>query len=59
MGRFIAIVLIAAAAFAWYKGWIQDWIGQAADSGISGVKETRGNATKLREADPPAPAEKK
>ena len=58
MGKFIAIVLIAAAVFAWYKGWIQEWVGQAADSGISGVKQTRGNATKVREADPAAPAEK-
>jgi hypothetical protein len=59
MGKFIAIVLIAAAAFAWYKGWIQEWVGQAADSGAASVKQTRSNATKLREADPAAPAEKK
>jgi hypothetical protein len=59
MGRFILVVLIAAAAFAWYKGWIQEWVGEAADSGIAGVKQTRSNATKTREADPGAPAEKK
>ncbi len=59
MGKFIAIVLIAAAVFAWYQGWIQQWVGQAADSGIEGVKQTRSNATKSREADPGAPAEKK
>jgi hypothetical protein len=59
MGKFIAIVLIAAAAFAWYKGWIQEWVGDAADSGAASVKQTRRDATKLREADPVAPAEKR
>jgi hypothetical protein len=59
MGKFIAIVLVAAIAFAWYQGWIQQWVGQAADSGIESVKQTRSNATKSHAADPGAPAEKK
>lgn len=58
MGKFIVIVLLAAVAFAWYRGWIQEWVGEAADSGIESVKQTRGNATKVHEADPAAPAEK-
>lgn len=54
MGKFIVIVLIAAAAFAWYKGWIQEWVGEAADSGAASVRQTQRDATKVREADPAA-----
>lgn len=54
MGKFIAIALVAAAAFAWYKGWIQQWAGEAADSGVASVRQTQRDATKMREADPAA-----
>lgn len=58
MGKIIVILLVALGAFAWYKGWLGEWVGKAADSGASAVKQTQGNARKVR-TDEPAPAEKK
>ena len=48
MGRIIVIALIVFLAFAWYKGWIAEWIGQAADSGADAVKRTQSEARKTR-----------
>ncbi len=60
MGRLIVfIVLVAAVAFAWHKGWIGEWIGAAFDSGADSVKRTHKDLTKQRPADPGAPEEKK
>lgn len=53
------IAVVAAIAFAWHKGWIQDWLGTALDSGAQSVKRTQQNATRQRPADPGAPEEKK
>ena len=55
----VAIAIVAAAAFAWHKGWIQEWTGSAVDTGIDSVKRTQRDATKSREADPGAPQDKK
>ena len=52
MGRIIVIALTAFLAFAWYKGWIGEWIGQAADSGADAVKRTQSEARKTRPAEP-------
>jgi hypothetical protein len=52
MGKMIVIALIAFLAFAWYKGWVGEWVGQAADSGAAAVKQTQKNATKTRPAEP-------
>jgi hypothetical protein len=49
MGKIIVVALIAFVAFAWYKGWIGEWIGQAADSGAAAVKQTQKDARKTRE----------
>jgi hypothetical protein len=59
MGKFIVIVVLIAAGFAWYKGWIGEWVGAAFDSGAESVKRTQDNAKKHRPADPGAPAEKR
>jgi hypothetical protein len=61
MGKLIvAIAIVAAIAYVFHQGWIGQWIGKAADSGIESVKRTQDNATKQRAADPGAPeAEKK
>lgn len=59
MGKFIVIVLLIAAGFAWYKGWIGEWVGAAFDSGRESVKRTQDAATKQRPADPGAPEGKK
>ena len=59
MGKIILIAVIAFLAFAWHKGWIGEWIGQAADSGAAAVKDTQSAARKQRPADPGAPEEKK
>jgi len=52
MGKMIVIALIAFLAFAWYKGWVGEWIGQAADSGAKAVKQTQSEARKTRPAEP-------
>ena len=51
MGKIIAVLVIVFLGFAWYKGWIQDWIGRAADSGADAVTQTRGDARKVRPID--------
>jgi hypothetical protein len=59
MGKFIVIVLLIAAGYAFYKGWIGEWIGAAFDSGRESVKRTQENATKQRAADPAPPEGKR
>jgi hypothetical protein len=59
MGRFIVIALLVFLGYAFYKGWVGDWIGAAFDSGREGVKRTQDSATKQRSADPGAPEEKR
>jgi hypothetical protein len=59
MGKFIVIVLLVAAGYAFYKGWIGEWVGAAFDSGRESVKRTQDAATKQRPADPGAPEEKR
>ena len=59
MGKFIVIVLLIAAGYAIYKGWIGEWIGAAFDSGRESVKRTQENATKQRPADPAPPEGKR
>jgi hypothetical protein len=51
MVRIIVIALIAFLAFAWYKGWVGEWIGQAADSGADAVKRTQSEVRKTRPAE--------
>ena len=59
MGRtLIGILLIVAAAFAWHKGWLQQWFNAAVDWSIENVSTTRQEARKVRPADAP-PGEKK
>jgi hypothetical protein len=55
MGKIIVIALIAFLAFAWYRGWLGEWIGDAADSGAKAVRQTQSDARKQR----PAEAEEK
>ena len=43
--------LIAFLAFAWYKGWVGEWLGRAADSGADAVKRTQSEARKTRPAE--------
>lgn len=59
MGKFIVIVLLIAAGYAFYKGWVGEWIGAAFDSGRESVKRTQENATKQRPADPAPPEPKR
>jgi hypothetical protein len=59
MGKIIAIVLLLAAGFAFYKGWVGEWVGAAFDSGREGVKRTQDNATKVRPIDAGAPDQKR
>jgi hypothetical protein len=59
MGKFIVIVLLIALGYAWYKGWVADWVGAAFDSGRESVKRTQENATKQRPADPAPPEGKR
>ena len=60
MGKLIvAIVIVAAIAYAWHKGWIGEWIGSATDAGVESVKRTQRDATKVQPADPGAASEKK
>ena len=63
MGRFIvAIVIVGAVVYGFHKGWIQDrvgpWFGRTVDSGISSVKSTQREASRVRPIDG-APEEKK
>jgi hypothetical protein len=67
MGKLIVVIaIVAALAYAWHKGLIQEWVGKGADSagravdkGIDNVRRTQREATKSRPADPGAPEEKK
>jgi len=60
MGKLIVVVVIVAAvAYAWQQGWIAEWFNTAVDSSIDSVKRTQRDATKVRQDDPAAPAEKK
>ena len=60
MGKLIvAIVIVAAVAYAWHKGWIGEWLESAAVSGADSVKRTQREATTVKPVDPEAPAEKK
>jgi hypothetical protein len=58
MGKLIvAIAIVGAVLYGFHKGWIQDrfgsWFGRTVDSGMSSVKSTQRDATKVRSADPP------
>ena len=55
----VAIVIVAAAAYAWHKGWIGEWLESAAVGGADSVKRIQREATTVRPAEPDAPAEKK
>jgi len=58
----VAIVIVAAVAYAWHKGWIGEfgeWLERAAVSGADSVKRTQREATTVKPVDPDAPAEKK
>ena len=60
MGKLIvAIVIVAAVAYAWHKGWIAEWMESAALSGADSVKRTQREATTVKPVDPDTPAEKK
>jgi hypothetical protein len=60
MAKFIvAVAILGAIAFAWHKGWIGEWLGKAADSGMDTVKRTQRDATKARPIDPGPSEEKK
>ena len=60
MGKLIiVVVIIAAAVYAWQQGWIAQWFNTAVDSSVDSVKRTQREATKVRQDDPAAPAEKK
>jgi hypothetical protein len=59
MGKFIVIVLLVAAGYAFYKGWVGEWVGKAFDSGREGMKRTQENATKVRPIDGGAPDQKR
>jgi hypothetical protein len=54
MGKLIAVIaIVAAIAFAWHKGWIQQWTGTAVDKAADSVKSTQRAARQVRPADPP------
>ena len=60
MGKLIvAIVIVAAVAYAWHRGWIGEWLERAALGGADSVKRTQREATTVRPVEPEAPAEKK
>jgi len=60
MGKLIVVVVvIAVAVYAWQQGWIAQWFNTAVDSSVDSVKRTQREATKVRQDDPAAPAEKK
>jgi hypothetical protein len=60
MGKLLVVIaIIAAVAYAWHQGWIQQWFGSAVDSGIESTRRIQRDATKVRPADPGAPEEKK
>ena len=59
MGKILVIAALIAAGFAWYQGWIGEWVGAAFDSGRESVKRTQDNATKQRPAEPGAPEQKR
>jgi hypothetical protein len=56
MGKLIvAIAVVGAVVYGFHKGWIQDavgpWFGRTVDKGISSVRSTQRDATKVRPAD--------
>jgi hypothetical protein len=56
MGKLIvAIAVVGAVVYGFHKGWIQDaagpWFGRTVDKGISSVKSTQRDATKVRPTD--------
>jgi hypothetical protein len=52
MGKIIVIALLAFLALAWHRGWLGEWIGDAADSGAKAVRQTQQDARKHRPAEP-------
>jgi hypothetical protein len=65
MGKLIvAVAIVAGLAYAWHKGWMNEWLGKAGESAgravdgaAQNVRSTQREATKVRSAD--APEEKK
>jgi hypothetical protein len=61
MGKLIvAVAIVAGLAYAWQKGWMNEWLGKAGegagravDSAAQGVRSTQGEARKVRPMDPP------
>jgi hypothetical protein len=52
MGKLIVvIVIVGAVAYAWNQGLIQKWFGQAVDSSVQNVQDTRRSATHVRPID--------
>jgi hypothetical protein len=52
----VAIAIVGAVLYGFHKGYMQKWagpwFGRTVDSGISSVKSTQRDATRIRPADP-------
>ena len=56
MGKLIvALAIVGAVVYGFHTGWIQDrfgpWLGRTVDSGVSSVKSTQRDATRVRPID--------
>ena len=51
----MAVVIVGAVVYGFHTGWIQDrtgpWFGRTVDSGVSSVKSTQRDATRVRPID--------
>ena len=48
----VGIAVVAGIAYVWQKGWIGEWLGNAAVSGADAVKRTQREATTVKPVDP-------
>ena len=48
----VALAIVGAVLYGFHKGWIQaqvgPWLGRTVDSGMSSVKSTQRDATRVR-----------
>lgn len=53
----VALAIVGAVLYGFHKGWIQaqvgPWLGRTVDSGMSSVKSTQRDATRVRPIDTP------
>jgi hypothetical protein len=53
----VALAIVGTVVYGLHTGWIQDrvgpWFGRTVDSGLSSVKSTQRDATRVRPIDTP------